>query len=169
MHEVIDLNPTKLIEAKKACTNFSFLILNYYLSDAHSTITTVTILQLLQFTYSHLYFTLKMVITKNKSVSIYRNKTVIFNIRFVSQHKSQTIAVFEEGVSCKSSPLLLLRGHIWEEVVLPAIIRYLDVYWNILAKRGRTLEEAAGNPISNPISGHNLLSSYTSSSKFHMI
>ena len=147
MHEVIDLNPTKPIEAKKACTNFSFLILNYYLSDAHSTITTVAILQLLQFTYSHLYITLKMVITKNKSVSIYRNKTVIFNIRFVSQHKSQTIAVFEEGVSCKSSPLFLLRGQIWEEVVLPAIIRYLDVYWNILAKRGRTLEEAARDPI----------------------
>ena len=53
------------------------------------------------------------------------------------------LAVLEEGVYCERSPLFQLRGQIWEEVVQPRILEELDKYWRQLAKKGRTLEEAA--------------------------
>ena len=53
------------------------------------------------------------------------------------------LAVLEEGVYCERSPLFQLRGQIWEEVVQPRILEEVDKYWRQLAKKGRTLEEAA--------------------------
>ena len=69
-------------------------------------------------------------------------KVAIF--RFVEEQKKPVSAVLEEGVySAEKSPLFQLRGQIWEEVVQPRILEVLDKYWRKLAKKGRTLEEAA--------------------------
>ena len=89
---VDDINPTKLIEGEKACTNFCFAILNSHLRDAHSVyterrnllsnycITEESHIFLhffrLQFTYSDLCFTLDIVFTKNENVSIRQTTTV---------------------------------------------------------------------------------------------
>ena len=66
---------------------------------------------------------------------------VIF--RFVEEHENLVSIILEEGVFCEKSPLFQVRGQIWEEVVRPRILEELDKYWRKLAKKGRTLEEAA--------------------------
>ena len=68
---------------------------------------------------------------------------VVKKFRFVEEHKKPMLAVLEEGVYCEGSSLFQLRGQIWEEVVQPRILEELDKYWRQLAKKGRTLEEAA--------------------------
>ena len=62
----------------------------------------------------------------------------------MEERKKPVSAVLEEGVySAEMSPLFQLGGQIWEEVVLPRILEELDNYWRKLARKGRTLEEAA--------------------------
>ena len=63
--------------------------------------------------------------------------------RFVVEKKTQVSQVLMDGVYSEKSPLFLLRGQIWEQVVLPRIMTELEFYWRKLAKQGRTPEEAA--------------------------
>ena len=63
--------------------------------------------------------------------------------RFVEEQRNLVSALLEEGVYYEGSPLFQLRGQIWEEVVQPRILEELEKYWRKLAKKGRTLEEAA--------------------------
>ena len=59
------------------------------------------------------------------------------------EKKTQVSEVLMDGVYSEKSPLFLLRGQIWEQVVLPRIMTELEFYWRKLAKQGRTPEEAA--------------------------
>ena len=59
------------------------------------------------------------------------------------EKETQVSQVLMDGVYSEKSPLFLLRGQIWEQVVLPRIMTELEFYWRKLAKQGRTPEEAA--------------------------
>ena len=63
--------------------------------------------------------------------------------RFVVEKKTQVSQVLMDGVYSEKSPLFLLRGQIWEQVVRLRIMTELEFYWRKLAKQGRTPEEAA--------------------------
>ena len=63
--------------------------------------------------------------------------------RFLEEYEQKVAPVLEEGLYCENSPLYLLRGQVWQDVVLPVLIDELRYYWKTLAMQGRTLFEAA--------------------------
>lgn len=58
-------------------------------------------------------------------------------------YKEKVAALLDEGVHCNNSPLFVLRGQVWQQVVRPLVIDELLSYWKVLAMQGRTLFEAA--------------------------